>query len=162
MSKGIASCDISLKFFFKDELRGYWNNPSNIDGGLVRAVALEILRKGQVQPPVSLFLRKKDLFFLCWVSGAVQAFSNCGEGGYSLAVVLKLLIVVTSLAVEHRLQCPRASADAAPGLQSTGSVAVVHRIRCSVARGIFLDQGTNLRLLHWQADSVPLSHQRKP
>ena len=127
----------------------------------MRAVALEILRKGQVQPPVSLFLRKKDLFFLCWVSGAVQAFSNCGEGGYSLAVVLKLLIVVTSLAVERRLQCARASADAAPGLQSTGSVVVVHRIRCSMACGIFLDQGTNLCLLHWQADSVPLSHQRK-
>ena len=26
-------------------------------------------------------------------------------------------------------------------------------------QGIFLAQGSNLRLLHWQADSLPLSHQ---
>ena len=26
-------------------------------------------------------------------------------------------------------------------------------------QGIFLTQGLNLRLLHWQADSLPLSHQ---
>ena len=31
-----------------------------------------------------------------------------------------------------------------PGLQSTGSVAVVHRLSCSTACGIFPDQGSNL------------------
>ena len=36
---------------------------------------------------------------------------------------------------------------------------MVHRLSCST-RGIFLDQGLNLCLLHWQADSLPLSHQR--
>ena len=30
------------------------------------------------------------------------------------------------------------------------------------ARGIFLDQGSNPGLLHWQADSVQLSHQGSP
>ena len=35
----------------------------------------------------------------------------------------------------------------------------MHGLSCSVARGIFLDQGSNLCLLHWQADSLPLSHQ---
>ena len=30
---------------------------------------------------------------------------------------------------------------------------------CSAARGIFLDQVSNLRPLHWQADSHMLSHQ---
>ena len=30
---------------------------------------------------------------------------------------------------------------------------------CPVACGIFPDQGSNPRLLHWQADSVPLDHQ---
>ena len=30
---------------------------------------------------------------------------------------------------------------------------------CSIARGIFPDQGLNLCLLHWQVDSLPLSHQ---
>ena len=29
-------------------------------------------------------------------------------------------------------------------------------------RGIFPDQGLNLQVLHWQADSLPLSHQGQP
>ena len=40
-----------------------------------------------------------------------------------------------------------------PGLQSRGSVVVVHRLGSSAARGIFPDQGSNLRFLHWQVDS---------
>lgn len=31
-----------------------------------------------------------------------------------------------------------------------------------VACGIFSDQGSNLHLLDWQADSLPLSHQGSP
>ena len=45
-------------------------------------------------------------------------------------------------------------------LWSTGSR--VHRLSSSVACGIFLDQGLNLYLLHWQADSLPLSQQGSP
>ena len=37
---------------------------------------------------------------------------------------------------------------------------VVHRLSCSTACGIFPDQGSNWYLLHWQADSLPLSHHR--
>ena len=49
-------------------------------------------------------------------------------------------------------------------LQSTGSRAhglttVAHRRSCSVACGIFLDQGSNLCHLHWQSDSLSLNHQ---
>ena len=54
------------------------------------------------------------------------------------------------------------SAAAAPGLSSTGSAAVAHRLGCSVVCGIFPDQGLNPCPLHWQADSLPLSHQRSP
>ena len=39
---------------------------------------------------------------------------------------------------------------------------VVHRLSCSVARGIFLDQGLNSRPLHWQVDSYSLCHQGNP
>ena len=39
---------------------------------------------------------------------------------------------------------------------------MVHRFSCSVACGIFLGQGSNLCLLHWQEDSLRLSHQRSP
>ena len=51
------------------------------------------------------------------------------------------------------------SAVAAPGLQSTSSIVVAHGLSCSTACGIFPEQGSNLCLLHWQADSLPLSHQ---
>ena len=39
---------------------------------------------------------------------------------------------------------------------------MAHRLGCSVVCGIFLDQGSNPSLLHWQADSLPLSHLGSP
>ena len=47
-------------------------------------------------------------------------------------------------------------------LWSTGLVAVAHRLSCSVACEIFLDQGLNPCLLHWQVDSQPPDHQGNP
>ena len=41
-------------------------------------------------------------------------------------------------------------------------VAVVLGLSCFEACGIFLDQGSNLCLLLWQAHSLPLSHQESP
>ena len=71
--------------------------------------------------------------------------------GAALVAVLRLLVAVASLVAEHRLS-------------STGSIVVVHRLELSssMACGIFLDQGSNQYLLHWQADSLPLSHQGSP
>ena len=40
-----------------------------------------------------------------------------------------------------------------------GSWALEHRLSCSKACEIFLDQGSNPHLPLWQADSLPLSHQ---
>ena len=48
------------------------------------------------------------------------------------------------------------------GLESTASIVMTHGLSCSVSCGIFLDQGSNLRLLHGQEDSLPLSHQDSP
>ena len=70
--------------------------------------------------------------------------------GCSLAVVRRLLIVVTSLVAEHGL------------LGLWAAVVVAHRLSCSAACGIFLDQRLNSCPLHWQADSLPLSHQGSP
>ena len=56
----------------------------------------------------------------------------------------------------------RASLVAEPGPQSPGSAVAVHRLRCPEACGIFLDQGPNSCLLHWQADSSPPCHQGSP
>ena len=39
---------------------------------------------------------------------------------------------------------------------------VAHELSCSAACAVFLDQGSNLCLLHWQADSLPLNHQGIP
>ena len=54
-----------------------------------------------------------------------------------------------------------------PLLRSTssrraGSVVVAHGPSCSVACGIFPDQGSNPCPLHWQTDSQPLRHQGSP
>ena len=44
-------------------------------------------------------------------------------------------------------------------LQIAGPIVVAHGPSCSTAHGIFPDQGLNLCLPHWQADSLPLRHQ---
>jgi len=55
--------------------------------------------------------------------------------GYSPVVVHGLPLVAASLVAEH-------------GLQSVGSVVVAHGLCCSMADGIFPDQGSNLYPLH--------------
>ena len=75
-------------------------------------------------------------------------------------MVLGLLIVVASLVAEQGLYAQRASVVVARGLsscgfwaKSAGSVVVAHALSCSMACGIFPDQGSNPCSLHWQADS---------
>ena len=48
------------------------------------------------------------------------------------------------------------------GSKRAGSVLVAHGPSCSVACGIFPDQGSNPCPLHWQAYSQPLRHQGSP
>ena len=80
-------------------------------------------------------------FYLVAVSG------GCSPGG--------LLVAVAPLAESMG----KVSIVVAPGLYGTGSIAVAHGLRCSVACWVFPDQGLNPCLLHWQADSLPLNHQ---
>ena len=80
------------------------------------------------------------------------------RGGSSPVLEHGLLIAVASLVAEHALGHEGFSSFR-PQALSTGSVIVVLGLSCSTARGIFPDQGLNLCLLHWQADSLPLSHQ---
>ena len=103
------------------------------------------------------FFKKNYLFiYLClavlglhwYVNFSVVAVSR----GYSLVAVLELLLAVESLVMELGLQGAQASVVAAPGLYSTGSVVVIHRLNCSTACGIFPGQGLNPCLLHWQAN----------
>ena len=77
-------------------------------------------------------------FRLCWVFEAVWPFSNCGERWLLFIAVCGLLIALTSLVAEHRSSVHRLQqlqhmglVVAAPRLQSTASIAVVHRLSCS-------------------------------
>ena len=92
-------------------------------------------------------------FWLCWAFLGARAFplwcpgfSCCGSQapGHagSSSVACGLMVVALRL-------------------WSTGST-VVHRLSCSVACGTVPDQGSNPRLLHWQTDSLPLTHQGSP
>ena len=48
------------------------------------------------------------------------------------------------------------------GLGHVASVVVEHRLSCPAACAVFPEQESNPCLLHWQADSLPLSHQGSP
>ena len=81
------------------------------------------------------------------------AFSSWSEQGL-------LFIAVASLGAQTL--GTQALVVAAPKPWSTGSIVSMHRLSCSVARGIFLDQGSNPCPLPWQADCSPLSHHGSP
>ena len=89
-------------------------------------------------------------FWLCWIFVSVRGLSPvAASGGHSssrragLSLSRPLLLWST-------------------GSRRAGSVVVAHGPSCSVACGIFPDQGSNPCLLHWQADSQPLRHQGSP
>ena len=101
------------------------------------------------------------LAWLCWVFLAVGAFLELRCTGFSLRWLLWLQSTGS-----RALGCQQlwrvGSVLVAPGLQGTGSVVVAHGLGSSVACGIFPEQGSNPHLLHWQADSFPLSHPGGP
>ena len=101
-------------------------------------------------PTASFFLIFFFFFWLCWVFVSVRGLSLvAASGGHS-----SLRCAGLSLSRPLLLQ--------SAGSRRAGSVVVAHRPSCSVACGIFLDQGSNLCPLHWQADSQPLRHQGSP
>ena len=80
----------------------------------------------------------------------VRAFSSCvASGGHSSSRCAGL-----SLSRPLLLR--------STGFRRAGSVIVAHGPSCSVAHGIFPDQGPNPCALHWQADSQHLRHQGSP
>ena len=90
------------------------------------------------------------IFWLCWVFVSVWGLSLvAASGGHSSSQCAGL-----SLSRPLSLQ--------STGSRSAGSVVVAHGPSCSVACGIFPDQGSNPCPLHWQADSQPLCHQGSP
>ena len=89
-------------------------------------------------------------FWLCWVFVSVRGLSPvAASGGHSSSRCAGL-----SLSRPLLLR--------STGSRRAGSVVVAHGPSCSVACGIFPDQGSNPCALHWQADSQPLRHQGSP
>ena len=87
-----------------------------------------------------------------------RAFSSCGKWGP---------LFIAASGGHSSLRCAGLSLSRPLLLRSTGSrragsVIVAHGPSCSAACGIFLDQGSSPRPLHWQADSQPLRHQGSP
>ena len=90
-----------------------------------------------------------NYFWLCWVFVAALRLSLvAASGGYSslrcAGFSLRWLLLLWSTGSRHE------------GFSSCGaraSVVVAHGLSCSVACGIFPDQGLNLCPLHWQVDS---------
>ena len=80
-------------------------------------------------------------------------FSSCGEQG------------PLSGRGARASHCSGFSCCGAQALGCTGFGSCGHGLRvlsCSMAGGTFLDQRLNTHLLHWQADSLLLSHQGSP
>ena len=75
-----------------------------------------------------------------------RAFSSCGKRGPLFIAVRGPLTIAAPLV-------------GSTGSRRAGSVVVAHGPSCSVACGIFPDQGSNPCPLHRQADSQPLCHQ---
>ena len=115
---------------------------------------------------IFLIMKKLSLFVYFWlflfiISLLHGLFSSCSKQG----------LLCGSTGAYHRggFSCSGsrppgawASVVLAPGLQSTGLIGMVHRLSCSMEYGIFSDQVLNPCLLHWQVNSLLLSHQRSP
>ena len=91
-------------------------------------------------------------------------FSRCDKRGLLFIAARGLLTAVVLLVAEYGLLGVRVAVVGAHGLSncgswalSTGSTVVAYGLSCSVACGTFPDQGSNLCLPHWQADSLPPS-----
>ena len=91
-------------------------------------------------------------FLLCWVFIAAWVF-------------LQLWLVRTTLQLRYvgfLLRWLLFLWSTGSRMHGLSSIVVVDGLSCPVACGIFPDQGQNLCLLCWQADSLPLSHQGNP
>ena len=94
----------------------------------------------------------KTVFFIFGCVGSsllFRLFSSCGAQG---------LLATCRVWAPHGCGFSRCSSRSLEHRLSS----VAHKLGCSTACGIFLDQGSNSCLLHWQGDSLPLSPQGSP
>ena len=103
------------------------------------------------------------LFCLCWVLIAAQAFLQLLQVGATLRSSVQASHCSSFFCRGGALGCTGFSHSRLRAHQlCPGSIVVAQELSCYTAYGILLDQGFNSCLLHWQADSSPLSRQRSP
>ena len=120
----------------------------------------EASRKKVIHSIVCRFFLINFYFWLCQFFSAVGGLSLVAASrGYSSftawASHCSGLSSQSTGSRVYRLQClwHVGSVVVAPGLQSTGSTLVAHRLSCSMACGLFPDQGSDWCHLHYKADS---------
>ena len=113
---------------------------------IVNGIAFFFLLKGEFLKFIYLFI----YFWLCWVFVSVRGLS------------LALASVGHSSSQCMGLSLSRPLLLGSTGSRRAGSVVVAHGPSCSMACGIFPDQGSNPCPLNWLADSQPLRHQGSP
>ena len=141
---------------------------------LIKGKATTSILVYKIPKPLTILKYNPVYFFILTVLGLLLSglFSSCGEQGYSSCLELLVTLVAQSYSscsmqwllllrsMGSRVQGPQQSK--LPGPRAQTQLVVAHSLNCSAACGIFLDQGQNLCLLNWQADSSPLSHQGSP
>ena len=117
-----------------------------------------------IQPLGILFLILSFVYvWPCWGFVVAWAFLQPQRVGATLQLQSKGFLLQWS-------SCCGAWALGQGGFRSCGGTGgsraqareLSHRLSCSAACAIFLGQGSNLCLLHWQEDSLPLGHQGSP
>ena len=87
------------------------------------------------------------LYYLLSLFSLYKLFVSFGGSGSLLLLVGFLYLQCVGFLLQWLLLLQ------SMGSRCVSSGAVVHELSCSRACGLFLEQGLNLRLLHWQADS---------
>ena len=94
-------------------------------------------------------------------SGGAQASPVASRAYVLLTCCLRAAYVLLTCSCRARALGLAGFSSCSMRVSSCGSAALPG-LCCSAVCGIFLDQGTNLCLLHWQVGSLPLSHQGSP
>ena len=80
-----------------------------------------------------------------------------------LCLLYYVCVLSSSVAQSHLIPCN--PVDCSPPGSSVHGILqgrILEWVSISFSQGIFLTQGLNLCLLHWQADSLPLNHLESP
>ena len=178
LSNKITQRRMQMKFEVFEQSRLYVALSSSVDLSLSLRPQFSLPSVSQIRcaDTLALFLRccrntrlsafLKKIICLCILLLAVLAlpclrssFSSCGEQG-----LLQLWCTRFSLCWLLLLQSMGSRAQQLPPLGSRAESQQLWHMGSVVpwCVGVFPDQGSNLYLLHWQADSLPLSHQGSP